>query len=200
MGWDETGRAQLMFGPKWDGPKRAGPNRADTGRRCSRNKNGQPHQHNCHPVLFSASPRPLSNALPRLTPRPLQADPAAPSTATTPPRPFHLPPLPPPVDLPAPDTIVLLEPLNDLLALLPDGAPPPVDGAEALAPFALVIVIAEHPWSCGPLVTFSRTKGEFNDNLLALLSDSSPGTVLLPTLATVTDSVLSTDNEHKVSL
>jgi hypothetical protein len=30
MGWAETGRAQLIFGPKWDGPKRAGPNRAAT--------------------------------------------------------------------------------------------------------------------------------------------------------------------------
>ena len=31
MGWAETGRAELMFGPKRDGPKRAGPNRAVTG-------------------------------------------------------------------------------------------------------------------------------------------------------------------------
>ena len=30
MGWAETGRAQMMFGPKWDGPKRAGPNRPAT--------------------------------------------------------------------------------------------------------------------------------------------------------------------------
>ncbi len=133
--------------------------------------------------------------MPRFTPRPLQADPAASSAATTPPRPFHLPPLPPPVDLPASDTIVPLEPLDDLLALLPDGAPPHVDGAEALAPHAPTIArnrrVSMVQWSAGHLHLLqttirSRTKGEFNDNLLALLSDSPPGAVPLPTLATVT--------------
>lgn len=128
--------------------------------------------------------------MPRFTPRPLQADPAV----TTPPRPFHFSALPPPVDLPAPDTIVPLEPLDDLLDLLPDGAPPHVDGAEALAPPVPVIARNRRAsmvlWSAGHLHLLqttirSRTKGEFNDNLLALLRDSPPGAVPLPTLATV---------------
>jgi hypothetical protein len=131
----------------------------------------------------------------RFTPRLLQADPAAPSTATTPPRPFQLPLLPPPVDLPATDTIVPLEPLDDPLALLPDGAPPHVNGAEALASLAPVIArncrASMVLWSAGHLHLLqttirSRTKGEFNDSLLALLSDSPPGAVPLPTLATAT--------------
>jgi len=99
----------------------------------------------------------LSFSLPPLihTPRPLQADPATPSTATTPTKPFHLSPLSPPVDLHAPDTIVPLEPLDDLLTLLSDGASPPVDGAEALVPLAPVIARNRRAymvlWSAGHL-------------------------------------------------
>ena len=161
------------------------------GRRYSRNKNGQPHQHNCRPVHPPVAAPQLPSALPRFPSHPLQA---APGTDTIPPGPFQpLQPLPP-VDLLAPDTIIPLEPLDALLALLPDGAILPVDDPETLAPLAPVIPCHRRAsmvlWSAGHLHLLqttirSRIKGEFNDNLLALLSDSPPGAVPLPTLATV---------------
>jgi len=110
------------------------------------------------------------------------------------PGPFQPPQTLLPVDLLAPATIIPLEPPDALLALLPVGAIPLVDDAETLAPLAPVV--ARHRrasmvlWSAGHLHLLqttirSRTKGEFNDNLLALLSDSPPGAVPLATLATV---------------
>ena len=139
----------------------------------------------CPPPV--AAPQ-LSSALPRFPPHP------APGTDTIPPGPFQ--PLQPlhSVDLLAPDTIIPLELLDALLALFPDGAIPLVDDPETIAPLAPVIPCNRRAsmvlWSAGHLHLLqttirSRTKGEFNDNLLALLSDSHPGAVSLPTLATV---------------
>ena len=91
-----------------------------------------------HTVLQLYSPF-LHSHFSCFTPHPLQADPVDPSTDATPPRHLSLLQVPLPADLLAPDTIVSLEPLDALLALLPDGAPPHVDDAEALDPLASVI-------------------------------------------------------------